>query len=89
MQRFIKVLHATNIEFIERAVLAEDYLQRRKKRVVLYLLKAYVKFNRGSFKTITARQTYYVYLMLQGARVSSPEFGALPFERRLSKKYVR
>lgn len=43
--RLIKTLHLTNIEFIERSVHAEDYIQRRKKRVILILLKRFVKFN--------------------------------------------
>jgi hypothetical protein len=72
------VLHATNIEFIERGILAEDFIRRRKKRVVLYLLKAFVKFNCGSIKRMSPLNAFVIWHWLKQYSTSrSLDFGLL------------
>lgn len=86
-RKLLHALHATNLEFIERAVLVEDFLKRRKTRVVLYLLKAFVKFNAGKFKSISPSQTYYIWRWMSAVNAQL-DFKSLKFECRLSRKYI-
>jgi hypothetical protein len=63
-------LHKTNLEFIEHGVLVSDYFERRKKRVVITVLRAYVDHVKSDLNLKMPLFYYYVvYLWLGKQKV--------------------
>ena len=66
--KLVRFLHESNIEFIQRQVKVEDYMQRRKMRTVMRVLYKYSKMQQAysSFSRMpTPKAMYMIHLWLQ------------------------
>jgi len=80
--RFLKFLHQSNLEFIEHAVLCEDYLQRKQTRQIFFVLKQYWEVSRASFVKTPKESFFYVANKWVNLKQNSYEM-----ELRKSKTY--